>query len=95
MAVQALYFSERDGQDMALKNPEKMLFANKADADARDRMLELSEEIMMFLKGRVKDLSDEQAEQCALAIAEERDLFAKALKKPSLLNAAAAAGQDD
>lgn len=86
MAVQALYFSERDGQDMALKNPEKMLFANKADADARDKMLELSEEIMVFLKGKVKDLSDEQAEQCALAIAEERDLFGKALKKPSLLN---------
>jgi dsDNA-binding SOS-regulon protein len=95
MAVKALYFSERDGQDMALKNPEKMLFANKADADARDRMLELSEGIMMFLKGRVKDLSDDQAEQCALAIAEERDLFAKALKKPSLLNEAATADQDD
>jgi dsDNA-binding SOS-regulon protein len=58
-------------------------------------MLELSEEIMVFLKGRVKDLSDEQAEQCALAIAEERDLFGKALKKPSLLNETAAPGQDD
>ena len=95
MAVQALYFSERDGQEMALKNPEKMLFANKADADARDRMLELSEEIMMFLKSRVKDLSDEQAEQCALAIAEERDLFGKALKKPSLLNEGATADQGE
>ena len=95
MAVQALYFSERDGQEMALKNPQKMLFANKADADARDKMLELSEEIMVFLKGRVKDLSDEQAEQCALAIAEERDLFGKALKKPSLLNQAATADQGE
>jgi dsDNA-binding SOS-regulon protein len=95
MAVQALYFSERDGQDMALKNPGKMLFANKADADARDKMLELSEEILVFLKGRVKDLSDEQAEQCALAIAEERDLFLRALKKPSLLNEAVATSQSE
>ncbi|TGN39306.1 YebG family protein [Marinobacter confluentis] len=86
MAVKALYFSERDGQDMALKNPEKMLFANKADADARDKMLELSEEILMFLKSKVDGLSEEHAEQCALAIAEERDLFLRALKKPSLLN---------
>jgi dsDNA-binding SOS-regulon protein len=58
-------------------------------------MLELSEEIMVFLKGRVKDLSDEQAEQCALAIAEERDLFGKALKKPSLLNETDTPGQTD
>lgn len=91
MAVQALYFSERDGQDMALKNPEKMLFANKADADARDKMLELSEEILMFLKSKVDGLSEEHAEQCALAIAEERDLFLRALKKPSLLNQEATA----
>ena len=95
MAVKALYFSERDGQDMALKNPEKMLFANKTDADARDKMLELSEEIMMFLKGRVENLSDEHAEQCALAIAEERELFGKALKKPSLLNETVAEGQSE
>jgi len=95
MAVKALYFSERDGQDMALKNPEKMLFANKADADARDKMLELSEEIMMFLKGRVENLSDDHAEQCALAIAEERELFLRALKKPSLLNETVAADQSE
>lgn len=86
MAVTALYFSDRDGQDMALKNPDKMLFTTKAEADARDKMLELSEEIMVFLQRRVGDLSDELAEQCALAIAEERDLFQKALKKPELLN---------
>lgn len=86
MAVTALYFSDRDGQDMALKNPDKMLFPTKAEADARDKMLELSEEIMVFLQRRVENLPDELAEQCALAIAEERDLFQKALKKPELLN---------
>ncbi len=95
MAVKALYFSERDGQNMALKHPDKMLFANKADADARDKMLELSEEILVFLKSRVDGLSEEHAEQCALAIAEERDLFLRALKKPSLLNEAATADQNE
>ena len=88
MAVQAVYFSERDGLDMALKHPDTMLFTSKADADARDKILELAEEIQVFLSRKVAGLSDDQAEQCAMAIAEERDLFQKALKKPELLNAA-------
>ncbi|AHI27912.1 YebG family protein [Marinobacter similis] len=88
MAVQAVYFSERDGLDMALKHPDTMLFTSKADADARDKILELAEEIQVFLSRKVEGLSDDQAEQCAMAIAEERDLFQKALKKPELLNAA-------
>ncbi|MBS3805673.1 MAG: YebG family protein [Oleiphilaceae bacterium] len=86
MAVQALYYSERDGLEMALKNADKMLFSSKAQADARDRILELSEEVSLFLQKRVEGLSEELAEKCALAIAEEKDLFAKALKKPEVLN---------
>lgn len=87
MAVQAVYFSDRDGLDMALKHPDSMLFTSKAEADARDKILELAEEIQVFLNRKVEGISDEQAEQCAMAIAEERDLFQKALKKPELLNA--------
>ena len=87
MAVQAVYFSDRDGLDMALKHPDSMLFTSKAEADARDKILELAEEIQVFLNRKVEGLSDDQAEQCAMAIAEERDLFQKALKKPELLNA--------
>jgi len=86
MAVKALYYSEKDGLDMALKNPDKMLFPTKAEADARDKMLELSEEIMVYLQRRVKGLSEEHAEQCALAIAEDKALFQQAFKKPALLN---------
>jgi dsDNA-binding SOS-regulon protein len=89
MAVQAIYYSDRDGLEMALKNADKMLFSSKAEADARDRILELSEEVSVFLQKRVEGLSEELAEKCALAIAEEKDLFAKALKKPELLNRAA------
>lgn len=64
-----------------------MLFTSKADADARDKILELAEEIQVFLARKVEGLGDDMAEQCAMAIAEEKDLFQKALKKPELLNA--------
>lgn len=86
MAVNALYYSERDGLDMALKNPDTLLFSSKADADARDKILELAEEITQFLQARVEGLDETLAEQAAMAIAEEKELFARALKKPSLLN---------
>lgn len=88
MAVQAVYFSDRDGLNMALKNPETMLFTSKADADARDKVLELAEEIQVYLARNVEGLSDELAEKCAMVIAEDKDLFQKALKKPDLLNTA-------
>lgn len=88
MAVQAVYFSDRDGLDMALKHPETMLFTSKADADARDKILELAEEIQVFLARKVEGLGDDMAEKCAMAIAEDKDLFQKALKKPDVLNAA-------
>ncbi len=88
MAVQALYYSERDGLDMALKHPDTMLFSSKSDADARDKVLELAEEITQFLQARVDGLGEELAEKAAMAIAEEKELFARALKKPTLLNEA-------
>ncbi|MGM0571150.1 YebG family protein [Marinobacter sp.] len=87
MAVQAVYFSDKDGLDMALKHPDTLLFTNKAEADARDKVLELSEEIREFLTRKVDGLDEQTADRCALAIAENRDLFQKALKKPQLLNA--------
>ncbi|WP_328188188.1 YebG family protein [Marinobacter sp. OP 3.4] len=86
MAVQAVYFSDKDGLDMALKHPETLLFSNKSEADARDKVLELSEEIREFLTRKVEGLDEETADRCALAIAENKDLFQKALKKPHLLN---------
>ncbi|WP_339804744.1 YebG family protein [uncultured Marinobacter sp.] len=86
MAVQALYYSERDGLEMALKHPDTLLFSSKADADARDKMLELADEITQFLQTRVEGLDEALAEKVAIAIAEEKDLFARALKKPAVLN---------
>lgn len=86
MAVQAVYFSDKDGLEMALKHPDTLLFATRAEADARDKVLELSEEIRQFLVRKVEGLDEDTADRCALAIAESRDLFQKALKKPQLLN---------
>lgn len=86
MAVQALYFSDKDGHAMALQNPDTMLFTSRAEADARDRMLELAEEIRMFLERKVDGISEEMADQVAVAIARDKDLFLKGLKKPSVLN---------
>lgn len=50
MAVQPLFYSDRDGLEMALKTPDSMLFTTKAEADARDKMLELSENIQLWLE---------------------------------------------
>lgn len=85
MAVQALYYSDKDGLEMALKNPGTLLFQSKAEADARDKVLELAENIQLFLQARVEGIDEALAEQCAMAIAEEKDLFQKALKRPELL----------
>ncbi|MBE0485639.1 YebG family protein [Marinobacter sp.] len=86
MAVQSLFYSDRDGLEMALKTPDSMLFTTKADADARDKMLELSENIQLWLEKKIPTMPEEFTEQCALLIAENKDLFQRALKKPELLS---------
>lgn len=89
MAVETVYFSNKDGLTMALKHPNTMLFTTKAEADARDKVLESAEEIGTWLVTHVEGLTEELAEKTAMAIAENRDVFMKGLKKPSLLNATA------
>ncbi|HLV77064.1 MAG TPA: YebG family protein [Marinobacter sp.] len=88
MAVKAIYYSDRDGLEMALKNPDTMIFASKSEADARDRQLELAEELREFLIRRVEGLEEDLADRVAMTIAEHQDLIAKGLKKPGLLNQA-------
>lgn len=86
MSVQSIYFSDRDGLEKALSNPETMTFTTKAEADARDKMLEFAEQMREFLSAKVEGLPENLAEQCGLVLAENRDLLKKALKNPSLLN---------
>jgi len=85
MSVQQLFFSDRDGIDKALRNPDTMLFESKAQADARDKTLELAEGLREFLVDRVSGLSEELADECAMALAEDKALIQKALKKPDIL----------
>ncbi len=85
MGVGVLYYSERDALEDVMADPENLLFASKKDADERDKMLEYSEAVLMFLQREVPDLSDELAEQVAMRIAENRHLFARAAKTPEVL----------
>lgn len=85
MAVNQLFYSDKDGLDMAVKHPDTLLFKSKAEADARDKMLELAENIRVFLMARVEGLSEELADECSVAIAQNKALFQKALKKPDVL----------
>jgi len=90
MGVQALYFSDRDGKEKAMADPNNLLFTSKKEADERDKMLEFSDELRVFLERRVEGIGEQMAEQCALVLAQERELLARALKKPELLNQTAA-----
>ncbi len=90
MGVQALYFSDRDGKEKAMADPNNLLFTSKKEADERDKMLEFSDELRVFLERRVEGIGEKMAEQCALVLAQDRELLARAVKKPELLNQAPA-----
>ncbi len=87
MGVGVLYYSERDSMEDIMANPESLLFSSKKEADERDKMLEYSEAVLEFLLREVPDMSEELADQVAIKIAENRDLFARAAKNPEVLNA--------
>ena len=86
MPVGVIYYATRDSLEKVLKDPENLMFTSKSEADARDRMLEVAEESESFLRREMPDLSDEHTIRLSELIASRRELFAKAMKKPSLLN---------
>lgn len=85
MAVKALYYSDKDGLEVAINNPEKLLFASKAEADQRDKTIELIDEIRDFLVRNIPDLDADAADKVGEVIAENKALFQRAFKKPSVL----------
>lgn len=89
MAVQAVYYSDRDGLEAATKEPETLMFTSKAEADKRDKILELAGELQVFLRREVEGIDDDTAERVGIALAENADTLKKALKTPSILNAPA------
>ncbi|WP_373188076.1 YebG family protein [Halopseudomonas sp.] len=71
MAVEVVYRSSRD--------PEQ-LFMDKAEADRHDKMLELAEALGEVLQTAVPSLTEQNAEDVSLFLAQNREVLAKAFK---------------
>ncbi len=77
MAVITLFMSDRD---------PKKTFTDKKAADNYDKMLELAENVSLWMEKSIKGLSEEQVENIGMLIAENKDLLTKAIKgKPESL----------
>jgi len=77
MAVATLFMSDRD--------PNKT-FTDKKSADNYDKILELAENVSVWMENSIEGLSEQQTEAIGMLIAENKDLLAKAIKsKPDVL----------
>ncbi|MGB0495537.1 MAG: YebG family protein [Kangiellaceae bacterium] len=77
MAVVTLFMSDRDSDKT---------FTDKKAADNYDKMLELAENVSLWMEKSINGLSEEQVENIGMLIAENKDLLAKAIKgKPESL----------
>jgi dsDNA-binding SOS-regulon protein len=77
MAVVTLYMSDRD---------QSKTFSDKKEADNYDKMLELAENVSVWMEKEIAGLSEEQAESIGMLIANNKDNLFKALKgKPEVL----------
>ena len=74
MAVVTLFMSDRD--------PNKT-FDNKKDADNYDKMLELAENVSVWMEQEIPDLSESQVETIGLLIARNKDKLGLAMKGKS------------
>ena len=86
MAVQTLYYSDKDGYEKAIKDPERLMFADKAEANKRDKVLDFAGELMVFIQREVPEVEEETAEKIGLALAENSEKLKKAIKNPTSLN---------
>lgn len=77
MAVVTLYMSDRD---------KSKTFTDKKEADNYDKMLELAENVSLWVEKEIPGLTEEQTENIGLLFANNKDNLLKALKgKPELL----------
>jgi uncharacterized protein len=77
MAVVTLYMSDRD---------QSKTFSDKKEADNYDKMLELAENVSIWMEKEVEGLSEAQTESIGMLIAQNKDNLFKALKgKPEVL----------
>lgn len=77
MAVEIKYVVVREGQ-------EKMSFANKKDADAYDKMLDLAEVLSEWLTHSPVALEEGQNDVLAMWMAENKDVLSTVLKSGKL-----------
>ncbi len=77
MAVEIKYVVVREGE-------EKMSFANKKDADAYDKMLDLAEVLGDWLQQSPVELDPAQFEAMGMWLAERKDILSGVLKTGQL-----------
>ena len=76
MAVVPMWKCDRDGS----------MFDNKKDAEAHDKMLELAGAFTLILEKNVKAITESEAEDLGLLLANNKELLIQACKgKPELL----------
>ncbi len=77
MAVVTLYMSDRD---------QNKTFTDKKEADNYDKMLELAENVSVWMEKEIDGLSEAQSEAIGMLLAENKETLLKALKgKPAVL----------
>lgn len=77
MAVETKYVVVRKGE-------EKMTFANKKDADAWDKMLDMADAFTDWLQQHQPELGEAQAEALGLLLAEQKDAVQHILRTSKL-----------
>ena len=82
MAVETKYVVVRKGE-------EKMTFANKKDADAWDKMLDMADAFTDWLQQHQPAMDEAQAEALGMLLAEQKDAVQHILRTSKLPDAAA------
>ena len=77
MAVETKYVVVRKGE-------EKMTFANKKDADAWDKMLDMADAFTDWLQQHQPELDEAQAEALGMLLAEQKDAVQHILRTSKL-----------
>ncbi len=87
MAVETKFVVVRKGE-------EKMTFANKKDADAWDKMLDMADAFTDWLQQQQPEMGEAQAEALGLLLAEQKDAVQHILRTSKLPEAAKSAADD-
>lgn len=86
MAVETKYVVVRKGE-------EKMTFANKKDADAWDKMLDMADAFTDWLQHHQPAMDEAQAEALGMLLAEQKDAVQHILRTSKLPDAVKDSGE--